>query len=62
MTVNNILEKLNKGKLNGKLFKYSDTFTEKVLPIKSTSMGLTAVFSYRHWCAWFTEGLYLSEK
>jgi AmmeMemoRadiSam system protein B len=62
MTVNNILEKLNKGKLNGKLFKYSDTFTEKVLPIKNTSMGLTAVFSYRHWCAWFTEGLYLSEK
>jgi MEMO1 family protein len=62
LTVTKILNEFNKGNLYGKLFKYSDTFTEKVLPVKNTSMGLTAVFSYRHWCGWFTEGLYAENK
>jgi MEMO1 family protein len=59
LTVTKALGELGLGGLNGKLFKYSDTFTEKVLPVKNTSMGLTAVFSYKHWCGWFTEGFYL---
>jgi len=46
---------------SGKLFKYSDSLTEKVLPIQNTSMGLTAVFSPQHWCGWFTLGLYTNE-
>ncbi len=62
LTVTKILNEFDKGALYGKLFKYSDTFTEKVLPVKNTSMGLTAVFSYRHWCGWFTEGLYAGIK
>ena len=62
LTVTKILNEFDKGGLYGKLFKYSDTFTEKVLPVKNTSMGLTAVFSYRHWCGWFTEGLYMGNK
>ncbi|MCX6169771.1 MAG: AmmeMemoRadiSam system protein B [Ignavibacteriales bacterium] len=62
LTVSKILNEFDIGALNGKLFKYSDTFTEKVLPVKNTSMGLTAVFSYRHWCGWFTEGLYMENK
>ena len=57
-TIYKIADHFNK-KIYGTLFKYSDTFTEKVLPVKNTSMGLTAVFSYKHWCAWFTEGFYL---
>ena len=58
-TILKVAEGLGNKKVYGTLFKYSDTFTEKVLPVKNTSMGLTAVFSYKHWCAWFTEGFYL---
>jgi hypothetical protein len=59
LTLTNIVNILNAGTLHGKVFKYSDTFTEKVLPVKNTNMGLTAIFSYKHWCGWFTEGIYL---
>lgn len=61
LTVCNVLKDLNNELLIGKLYKYSDTFTEKVLPVKNTSMGLTAVFSYRHWCGWFTEGFSIGQ-
>ena len=59
LTVLNLMNRLDRGTLRGSLLKYSDTFTEGVLPVKGTSMGVTAVFSYQHWCAWFTEGYYL---
>jgi MEMO1 family protein len=62
LTLTKILKGFELGVPNGKLFKYSDTFTEKVLPVKNTSMGLTAVFSYRHWCGWFTAGFYSETK
>lgn len=58
-TILNVSNSFGRHKVYGTLFNYSDTFTEKVLPVKNTSMGLTAVFSYKHWCAWFTEGFYL---
>jgi AmmeMemoRadiSam system protein B len=62
LTVTKILEGLGLGRLNGDRYNYSDTFTEKVLPITTTSMGLTAVFSYKHWCGWFTEGFYVKRE
>ena len=62
LTVTKIMDEFGAGKLRGNLFKYSDTFTEKVLPVKNTSLGLTAVFSYRHWCGWFTAGFYSGNK
>ena len=58
-TILKVADGLSGKKVYGVLLKYSDTFTEKVLPVKNTSMGLTTVFSYKHWCAWFTEGFYL---
>ncbi|OGV10379.1 MAG: AmmeMemoRadiSam system protein B [Ignavibacteria bacterium RIFOXYA2_FULL_37_17] len=58
-TIHKVANGLGDRKIYGTLLKYSDSFTEKVLPVKNTSMGLTAVFSYKHWCAWFTEGFYL---
>lgn len=61
MTIKNIISTVYGKPIEGKLYKYSDTFTEKVLPVKNTSMGLTAPFSYRHWCGWFTLGLYINE-
>lgn len=57
--ISNIIQSINGKSLEGKLFRYSDTVTEKVLPFKNTSMGLTAVFSPKHWCGWFTLGLYM---
>jgi MEMO1 family protein len=45
--------------ISGKLFKYSDSYTEKILPVKNTSMGITAPFSLKHWVGWFTAGIYL---
>ncbi len=59
LTVNNIIDELYGRSIHGELFKYSDTFAEKVLPFKNTGMGLTAPFSYKHWCGWFTLGLYI---
>lgn len=62
LTIKKILLEFGQTGLNGHLFKYSDTFSEKVLPVKNTSMGLTAVFSYKHWCSWFTAGFYTGHK
>lgn len=60
-TISKIVDGIEHKNIYGKLFKYSDTFTEKVLPVKNTSMGVTAVFNYKHWCGWFTEGFYLEK-
>jgi hypothetical protein len=48
----------NKG-LSGKLFRYSDTYSEGVLPLKKMGMGTTAPFSLRHWVSFFAIGYYL---
>lgn len=60
MTIKKIVNKLKGKEIEGDLFKYSDTFTEKVLPFRDSGMGLTAPFSYRHWCGWFSLGLYIN--
>lgn len=60
MTVKKIVTALTGEEIEGELFKYSDTFTEKVLPFRDSGMGLTAPFSYRHWCGWFSLGLYIN--
>lgn len=59
LVINNILQEKLNSKLEGKLIKYSDSLTEKVIPFENTSMGLTAIFSPKHWCGWFTLGYYL---
>jgi hypothetical protein len=43
------LEKAAGQKLTGKILRYSDTYTEGVLPLTQTGMGVTAVFSLKHW-------------
>jgi AmmeMemoRadiSam system protein B len=58
LTIEKTMNKITSKNIFGRLLKYSDTITEKVLPIKNTSMGLTAVFSPKHWCGWFTLGIY----
>ena len=46
-------------KIDGKLFRFSDTYSEGVLPLKKTGMGTTAPFSLRHWVSFFSLGYYL---
>ena len=56
VTVINIIENRQ---ITGEIFKYSDTWTEKVLPIKNTQLGLTAPFSLKHWVGFLSAGFYL---
>lgn len=58
-TLNKIANNLGIKNIEGKLIKYSDTFTEKVLPFRKSSMGLTAPFSLKHWVGFFTLGFYI---
>jgi len=46
--------------LTGRLFRYSDTYSEGVLPLKKTGMGTTAPFSLRHWVSFFAIGYYVN--
>ncbi len=46
-------------KLNGTLLRYSDTYTEGVLPLKGTGMGTTAPFSLKHWVGFFSAGYFV---
>lgn len=59
MTTDNVIKQINGKTLAGQLIKYSDTFTEKVLPFKESSMGLTAPFSLKHWVGFFSLAFYL---
>jgi len=56
------IEKIMKLSLNeniiGRLFRFSDTYSEGVLPLKKTGMGTTAPFSLRHWVSFFSIGYY----
>jgi AmmeMemoRadiSam system protein B len=45
--------------LIGKLFRYSDTYSEGVLPLKKAGFGITAPYSLKHWVGFFSAGLYL---
>lgn len=46
-------------KMDGILFRFSDTYSEGVLPLKKTGMGTTAPFSLRHWVSFFSIGYYI---
>ena len=58
LTINKIVTESGR-ELTGKIFKYSDTWTEGVLPVKGTNMGITAPYSLRHWVGFLSAGFYL---
>lgn len=58
LTINKIVSWSGK-KLTGKVFKYSDTWTGGVLPVKGTNMGITAPYSLKHWVGFLSAGFYL---
>ncbi len=45
--------------LDGRVLRYSDSYTEGVLPLRGTGMGTTAPASYKHWCGWLSAAYYL---
>jgi AmmeMemoRadiSam system protein B len=59
LTIEKIMALTLNKKINGKLFRFSDTYSEGVLPLKKTGMGTTAPFSLRHWVSFFSIGYYL---
>ncbi|MFC2134007.1 AmmeMemoRadiSam system protein B [Bacteroidota bacterium] len=58
LTTTKVIQLLTSGSLTGQIFGYSDTFTEQVLPVKGTSMGITAPFSLKHWVGFLSVGFY----
>ncbi len=58
LTINKIVSETGK-ELTGKVFKYSDTWTGGVLPVKGTKMGITAPYSLKHWVGFLSAGFYL---
>ncbi len=59
LTVSKVVKETAGKNIEGKVFKYSDTVTEGVLPVKNTKMGLTAPANFTHWCGWLSAGFYL---
>ena len=60
LTSMKIVSNLTGKPLNGKVLRYSDSYTESVLPLKGTGMGTTAPASYKHWCGWLSAAYYLA--
>ena len=58
LTLNKIIDVGDK-KISGEVFKYSDTWTGGVLPVKGTEMGITAPYSLHHWVGFFSAGFYI---
>lgn len=58
LAVEKIVRLVENKRLLGRLFRYSDTYSEGVLPLKKTGMGTTAPFSLRHWVSFFSIGYY----
>jgi MEMO1 family protein len=59
MTTINIVNEVSGKKIMGKFLGYSDSWTEGVIPIYHTNMGLTAPFSLKHWVGYAAAGFYL---
>jgi AmmeMemoRadiSam system protein B len=59
LAVGKTIERAARRKIAGQLFRFSDTYSEGVLPIKKSGLGTTAPFSLRHWVSFFSVGYYL---
>lgn len=59
MTAEKVVKEVYSKKLTGKVFAYSDSWTEGVIPVWHTNLGLTAPFSLKHWVGYVSAGFYL---
>jgi AmmeMemoRadiSam system protein B len=58
LAVEKIIGRTAGKKISGMLFRYSDTYSEGVLPLRKKGMGTTAPFSLRHWVSFCSIGYY----
>jgi AmmeMemoRadiSam system protein B len=56
LTTMKTIEQLHEKKITGEIIRYSDSYTEGVLPLKQTMMGTTAPFSLKHWVGYLSAG------
>jgi AmmeMemoRadiSam system protein B len=59
LTISKTMQKAVSRGLQGKVFRYSDTYSEGVIPLKKAGFGITAPFSLKHWVGFFSAGFYL---
>lgn len=59
LTVEKIIGQILNKRIRGQLFRFSDTYSEGVIPLKKTGLGITAPFSLRHWVSFFSAGYYI---
>ncbi len=58
LATSRIILKTTGKSITGRLFRYSDTYSEGVLPLKKIGLGTTAPFSLRHWVSFCSIGYY----
>jgi AmmeMemoRadiSam system protein B len=59
LTIAKTVKKITGRNLKGNLLRYSDTYSEGVLPLKKAGFGITAPYSLKHWVGFFSAGFYL---
>ncbi|RJP61634.1 MAG: AmmeMemoRadiSam system protein B [Ignavibacteriales bacterium] len=59
LTTTKVIKNVTGKDIEGKVLRYSDTWTEKVIPLQNTSLGITAPFSLKHWVGFLSAGFYL---
>ncbi|HUU05595.1 MAG TPA: AmmeMemoRadiSam system protein B [Patescibacteria group bacterium] len=59
LTISKVMEKFSGRRLRGRIFRYSDTYSEGVLPLKKAGFGITAPYSPKHWVGFVSAGFYL---
>ena len=62
LTISKVTQLVAGRDLSGKLLRYSDTYSDGVLPLKEAGIGITAPFSLKHWVGFFSAGFSLDAR
>jgi len=62
LTISKTMHKALGRGLNGRVFRYADTYSDGVIPLKKSGLGITAPFSLKHWVGFFSAGFYLDKQ
>ncbi len=59
LAISKTMQKAVGRKLKGHVLRYSDTYSEGVIPLKKAGFGITAPFSLKHWVGFLSAGFSL---
>jgi AmmeMemoRadiSam system protein B len=59
LTVSKIIRNVMNKSLVGEVLAYSDSWTNGVIPLKDSHMGITAPFSLKHWVGYLSAGFWI---